>query len=851
MDNIQEQNSELSSFDQLMAPKWLSVIFKIYSILVLITGIFGVVMISMLFSAEPLTFLISISLIILGTVLSSFILAYGCWKLKRWVIPILALTAISGLLYFFQDSSIQSIGSSIVSIIFFVIAIYYRRYFMGHYRSYSMQGFYILGLILIVAASIFPIFTGSLGGARAGLQTAYSLHDIRQYSLGLELYYSDNSQYPENLNTLESSGYVFPQTIDSISNTNRKINYCITNDKQNYAIGAPVSDSFGNIMEESVDQADLSCDLSTDKICGENGYYCEVGIVPIVTDRADGWQAYGDSHFSIYYPKDYDFVFNLCLKDCVSHSTDGISGLSVEIEAESEDFGCFFGLCRESVEDLQTYNGVIWDYLGLQSHSDIGGSRSFYAYRTVYEGYAYHVLFNKDLPINEKIMKTFKFGSAKLSDIVFLLPKSGDVLEQGLWHEVRLSRAVGFWPGDTRGKLILIREDGSFVEEALNDFSDPVVGMTAKDVGRYKLRLVTNDYNQKVLAESGVFIVAEDQDAYTLSAINQYGTGLEIYYVYNDIYPESLEILESSGHIYLSPETSASDNGKKINYCITNDKQNYAIGAPVSDSFGNIMEESVDQADLSCDLSTDKICGENGYYCEVGFMSSPSGGVATADIEEIGMTFEYPSYWGDVNYQIKQGWEGAGFSVYIFFSNFDRVSLGGNSRDYSYPGGATMFDFSGLDETNPSEFVTSQQSCEGSAPNIKHSDSVFINLLGCKNININEGGLSSKAFDYFITYNWTNEPDKVFRPGLHRIVESNIPNNVGGLRIIFDLDTPVYPIEELRLSIEKPENLIENKSEILDFYEEVVYGLQLEVADKNLLQLNNEFTDLVSSIKFR
>ena len=499
MDNIQEQNSELSSFDQLMAPKWLSVIFKIYSILVLITGIFGVVMISMLFSAEPLTFLISISLIILGTVLSSFILAYGCWKLKRWVIPILALTAISGLLYFFQDSSIQSIGSSIVSIIFFVIAIYYRRYFMGHYRSYSMQGFYILGLILIVAASIFPIFTGSLGGARAGLQTAYSLHDIRQYSLGLELYYSDNSQYPENLNTLESSGYVFPQTIDSISNTNRK-----------------------------------------------------------------------------------------------------------------------------------------------------------------------------------------------------------------------------------------------------------------------------------------------------------------------------------------------------INYCITNDKQNYAIGAPVSDSFGNIMEESVDQADLSCDLSTDKICGENGYYCEVGFMSSPSGGVATADIEEIGMTFEYPSYWGDVNYQIKQGWEGAGFSVYIFFSNFDRVSLGGNSRDYSYPGpgGAT-------------EFVTSQQSCEGSAPNIKHSDSVFINLLGCKNININEGGLSSKAFDYFITYNWTNEPDKVFRPGLHRIVESNIPNNVGGLRIIFDLDTPVYPIEELRLSIEKPENLIENKSEILDFYEEVVYGLQLEVADKNLLQLNNEFTDLVSSIKFR
>lgn len=509
MDNIQEQDGKLLSSNPL-APKWLSIVFKIYGAFALTAAVFGVAMLVAITSFGLLTSLLEISLIVFGTALSSFILAYGCWKLKRWVIPILAFIAISGLFYFFQDSPVQSISSSVISIVFFAIAIFYRRYFTEYYRSYSMQGLYIFGFILIITASILPIFTGSLSDTKAEFQTAYSLHDIRQYSLGLELYYSDNNQYSENLNILENSGYVLPQAIDSVSNTNRK-----------------------------------------------------------------------------------------------------------------------------------------------------------------------------------------------------------------------------------------------------------------------------------------------------------------------------------------------------IDYCITSDKQNYAIGAPVSDSFGNIMEDSVGQTDLSCDLGTDKICGEDGYYCEVGFMPSSSGGVATADIEEIGMTFKYPSYWGDANYQIRQGWEGAGFSVYIFFSNFDRVSLGGNSRDYSYPRGATMFDFSGLDEINPYEFITSHQSCEDFVSNINYSDSMFINLLGCKNINISEDGLNTKAFDYFVTYNWTDEPNTIFRPGLHRIVESNIPNNVGGLRIIFDLDTPVYPIEELKLSIEKPENLIENKSEILDFYKEIVYGLQLEVVDDNLLQLNNEFTDLVSSIRFR
>lgn len=241
---------------------------------------------------------------------------------------------------------------------------------------------------------------------------------------------------------------------------------------------------------------------------------------PVSVDETSNLKTYSDSHFSVRYPEDYDFVFNLCLKDCASQSTEGSSNSSISIEAEKEGGGCFLGLCNASVKKHQTINGVAWDYLGLQGYGDVGESSSFYAYRTTHGGYHYHVLFNKDLPTNEAIMQTFKFGSTQLPSISFLSPNSGDVLKQGLWHKVRFSRAIGFWPEDVSGKLMLVRGDGSVVGEVFNDFRDATVSIGVESAGtidnlvkittgRYKLRLVTNDSNQKLLAESGVFVVQE------------------------------------------------------------------------------------------------------------------------------------------------------------------------------------------------------------------------------------------------------------------------------------------------------------------------------------------------------
>ena len=232
------------------------------------------------------------------------------------------------------------------------------------------------------------------------------------------------------------------------------------------------------------------------------------------------WKIYGDSHFSLRYPSDYPFLFNLCLKDCASYSTKGSSDSYIEVEAEKKG-GCYLDLCRASVKNRQTFNDVTWDYLGLQSYGDVGVLRSFYVYRTTYGGYSYHVLFNKDMTINKTVMQSFKFGSSQaLSDLTFLSPKSGDVLKQGLWHVVRLNRAIAPWPEDVRGKLILIREDNSIVGEIFKDITGDNVSIKAINAGtidnlikivpgQYKLRLVANDSTQKLLAESEIFTIQE------------------------------------------------------------------------------------------------------------------------------------------------------------------------------------------------------------------------------------------------------------------------------------------------------------------------------------------------------
>ncbi len=528
MDNIQEQDSELLSSDQPTTPKWLSIVFKLYGAFALITTAFSIVVALISDKSELQVSLVAIFLIALGGALMSFILAYGCWKLKRWVIPILGFLAVSGFILLFRDSTVQIISSSIIVIIIFVIAIYYRKYFSGPYRPRYMHGLYLFGILLTIVPIIFPLFIDD--NSRGSYSSAYTLSDIKTYNAGLELYYNDNNQYPKNLEVLETVGYVLPQSISYIyKNPDEKVDYCITDDKKNYAIGSSILDYFGNIIEDSASQSNLPCNLNFDKVCRENGYYCEVGLIPTE-------------------------------------------------------------------------------------------------------------------------LKELKSATLPLSSST------------------------------------------SFV---------------------------------------------------------------------------------------------------------------------------------------------------------------------TADIKEIGMTFEYPSWWGDSEYVISPGFgENSGIGLYLWFSNYDKIALGGLSVDYYYPRQGTMFDFQGYGGDKTS-FDSSY--CNAYAVSERTEELAFHYLLNCEEINVDN---DIRALDYFLTANWTDEPNREFRPALYRIVEFNVPyireiedmyieSGLGGLRLIFNLDEPTKSIEKLQLTVEKPESLIENKEKMLEFYEDIVYGLQLEVADDNLLRLNNEFTDLVSSIKFQ
>lgn len=87
------------------------------------------------------------------------------------------------------------------------------------------------------------------------------------------------------------------------------------------------------------------------------------------------------------------------------------------------------------------------------------------------------------------------------------------------------------------------------------------------------------------------------------------------------IYPRELFTLELPNHPWTMPNGLPTDpsTGLNYDYCVTNDLQHYALGAQLElDSGGAIyegaMKDSIKQDNLPCWLN--KICGQNGYYCE-------------------------------------------------------------------------------------------------------------------------------------------------------------------------------------------------------------------------------------------
>ncbi len=115
------------------------------------------------------------------------------------------------------------------------------------------------------------------------------------------------------------------------------------------------------------------------------------------------WKTYEEGFFSLRYPPEYDFIFVFCDKTCHSQNIKGSSDSSIQVTRVTKGV-CYLNSCTASVKQ-DTFSGITWDHLGSNTLTNSG---LIYVYRTTHLAYDYYVLFNKDLPINTKILGTFQ-----------------------------------------------------------------------------------------------------------------------------------------------------------------------------------------------------------------------------------------------------------------------------------------------------------------------------------------------------------------------------------------------------------------------------------------------------------
>jgi len=161
-------NNDDLKFINMTPPKWLLFIFKIYGGIGLISGIFGIygaIFTTILFFNESLKSRIGILLDfnllgIYGVIIIAFLLGYGSWYLKRWVIPLFLISFINSLFQMiiftteFQLNILQKL-IFLIPIILFFFAYRYRQYFTGSYKNYRVYIFFVLAIIFMFIDSLF------------------------------------------------------------------------------------------------------------------------------------------------------------------------------------------------------------------------------------------------------------------------------------------------------------------------------------------------------------------------------------------------------------------------------------------------------------------------------------------------------------------------------------------------------------------------------------------------------------------------------------------------------------------------------------------------------------------------
>jgi len=147
----------------------------------------------------------------------------------------------------------------------------------------TKKGFTLIELLVVIAiiGILSSVVLASLNTARKKSRDAKRVADIKNTQLALELYFDTNSEYPESLTVLASSGFIQAEPTGPLSGETYYYNAFVDSALQNDCVGAETCLYYhlGADLEQSGHSA-LSGDADKDDIdtitnSGNDGFACD------------------------------------------------------------------------------------------------------------------------------------------------------------------------------------------------------------------------------------------------------------------------------------------------------------------------------------------------------------------------------------------------------------------------------------------------------------------------------------------------------------------------------------------------------------------------------------------------
>lgn len=197
------------------APKFIEIIFKVYGAFILVVwGVLGILSISKIAMSAPQLLLSTPMFAVYGGLITYFIIAFGCWDLRRWVIPLLAVISVVNI--------IQAIISGpqialLLSIIILILALVYRKYFTGTYKAIIIYIVFALATTLTFITLMQPQLLGGISDQEVNAYLESSEFDTAFRSV-LEIQYgsSTTSFTQDQINQLKLEAEKDPNFIAQI-----------------------------------------------------------------------------------------------------------------------------------------------------------------------------------------------------------------------------------------------------------------------------------------------------------------------------------------------------------------------------------------------------------------------------------------------------------------------------------------------------------------------------------------------------------------------------------------------------------------------------------------------------------